>query len=142
MHTRRTLLIALATGAAALAAGRVAAASPVIEIVAMSHWPVQDALKPARKLLADLGGRVRVIETDIDSPDGVKRVKAVGLKGHIPIVLLINGDYHYRRADGTTVEFVNFPAKAGNPLGLNGSWTSADFEAAVGAALGELPKQP
>ena len=31
--------------------------------------------------------------------------------------------------------FINFPVNAGNPLGLNGSWTVADFEAAVNAAL-------
>jgi hypothetical protein len=141
MQSRRTLVIALAAGAVVFAAGLASAAPPVVEIVAMAHSPVQDALKPARSVLSSLGERVRVIETNIESAEGAKRVKAVGLKGHIPILLLINGEYRYRRADGSPVEFVNFPAKAGNPLGLNGSWTPADFEAAIGAALGE-PRRP
>jgi hypothetical protein len=142
MLSRRTLVVALASGATTLAIGRVSAAQPVVEILAMGHAPVQDALKTTRSFLGGLTTRVRVVELDIESSEGVKRVKAVGLKGHIPIVLLINGDYRYRRADGTAVEFVNFPAKANNPLGFNGRWTTADFEAAIGAALGEQPKQP
>ena len=67
---------------------------------------------------------------------GEKRIGAVGLKGHIPILLLINGSDQFKRPDGTAVEFKDFPAKADNPLGLNGSWSVADFEAAVNAAIG------
>ena len=79
-------------------------------------------------------------ELDIESPEGVKRLKAVGLKGHVPILLLVNGSYRFKRADGTVVEFKDFPAAVGNPLGLNGSWTIADFESAVKAALGKPEK--
>ena len=43
----------------------------------------------------------------------------------------------FKRPDGTLVVFKDFPAGAGNPLGLNGSWSVADFEAAVKAALGQ-----
>ena len=103
----------------------------------MAHSPVQTALKPVRDLLAKYQGRVRVVETDIESPDGVKRLKAVGLKGHIPIVLLIDGKKSFKRADGKTVDFVNFPVAAGNPMNLNGTWSVADFEAALRASLGE-----
>ena len=134
MITRRTVLLA---AAGLLVAGRALAAQPVIEVLAMGHSPVQSALKPVRELLAKYPGRVRVSETDIESPDGVKRLKAVGLKGHIPIVLLIDGKQSFTRADGKTVEFVNFPAAAGNPMNLNGTWSVADFEAALRASLGE-----
>ena len=103
----------------------------------MTHWPVQNALKPVRQFLAKYRGRVQVIESDIESADGVKRLKAVGLKGHIPIVLLIDGDKSFKRADGKTIDFVNFPVTADNPLNLNGSWSVADFEAALRASLGD-----
>jgi hypothetical protein len=134
MITRRTGLILFA---AILAAPAAWAAQPTVEVLAMGHSPVQSALKPVRDLLAKYEGRIRVTETDIESADGVKRLKAVGLKGHIPIVLLIDGNKSFKRADGKTVEFVNFPVAAGNPMNLNGTWSVADFEAALRASLGE-----
>jgi hypothetical protein len=53
---------------------------------------------------------------------------------------LIDGSDRFERADGTVVEFKDFPAKAGNPLGLNGSWTVADFESAINTVLGAAAK--
>jgi hypothetical protein len=105
----------------------------------MAHWPVQKALKPVRDLLAKYQGRVRVTDIDIESAEGVKRLKSVGLKGHIPIVLLIDGNKSFKRADGKTVDFVEFPVAADNPMNLNGTWSVADFEAALRATLGEKP---
>ena len=137
MISRRTALLAIGAAAAVLSAGPAIAAPPVVEVLAMTHSPVQTALKPVRDFLAKYQGRVRVIETDIEGADGVKRLKAVGLKGHIPIVLLIDGNKSFKRADGKTVDFVNFPVAAGNPMNLNGSWSVADFEAALRASLGE-----
>ena len=139
MATRRDVLILIGIGGVAAMRFRhaAAAAQPVIEVLAMAHWPVQRALKPVRDILGKYDGRVRIVETDIESAEGEKRAKSVGLKGHIPIVILIDGNKSFKRADGTTVEFVNFPAAAGNPMGLNGAWSVADFEAALRAALGE-----
>lgn len=137
MATRRDVLFGIAAFGFALSTQRAVAAPPVVEVLAMAHSPVQAALKPVRELLASLDGRVRVVELDIESPEGEKRAKSVGLKGHIPIVILINGGKSFKRADGKTVEFVNFPVASGNPMGLNGAWSVADFEAAVRAALGE-----
>lgn len=141
MATRRDALSLIGASAALLAvktlSGSAGAANPaMIEVLAMGHWPVQNALKPVRDVLAKYDGRVRVVDMDIGSPEGEKRAKSVGLKGHIPIVILINGSKSFRRADGKTVEFVNFPAAANNPMGLNGAWTLSDFEAAVQATVG------
>lgn len=142
MATRRNVLAALAVSAAiaALAGVPAWAAQPTVEIIALSHWPVRDALKLVRDFLGTVSGRVKIIELDAESPAGEKRVKAVGLKGHVPILLLINGNDLFKRADGTAVEFKDFPAKANNPLGLNGTWTVADFETAIKAALGSAEK--
>ena len=143
MSTRRRFNTALALSfALAAIAGPPAAraAQPTVEIIALSHWPVQNALKPVREFLGTLTGRVNVTELDAESPDGVKRLSAIGLTGHIPMVLLINGSDKFKRPDGTAVEFKDFPAKANNPLGLNGTWTIDDFKAAVNAALGTAEK--
>ncbi|HTT48329.1 MAG TPA: hypothetical protein VMG39_10050 [Pseudolabrys sp.] len=139
MATRRDI-IALGAAAALLLltkAHEAFGAQPTIEIVALPHSPVQTALKPVRDFLAKLGGQVKLIELDSESPAGEKRIKAVGEKGHVPILLLVNGSDKFKRPDGTAVVFKDFPAGAGNPLGLNGTWSVADFEAAVNAALGK-----
>ena len=97
----------------------------------MAHPPVQSALKPLRDWLAQQGGRIRVVEIDAESAEGEQRLAAVGLKGHVPILILIDGKYRYQRKDGTTTEFLNFPAAEGSPMGLNGTWTAADVEAVL-----------
>jgi hypothetical protein len=140
MKTRRGFLVTLAGCAVAFWAGPSYAAQPVVEILAMTHSPVRNALAPVREVLAKYTNRVRLVELDIESAQGEKRQKTIGLKGHIPIILLIDGRRSFKRPDGTVVEFVNFPAAAGNPLGLNGSWTVADFDAALRAAVGEPAK--
>ena len=139
MITRRNVFLVIGAASLALAGSNAAAAQPLVEVLAMAHWPVQNALKPVRDLLAKYDGRVRVVDIDIESVDGEKRLKSIGLKGHIPIVLLIDGNKSFKRADGKTVDFVDFPVATGNPMGLNGIWSVTDFEAALRVALGEKP---
>jgi hypothetical protein len=129
---RRRFIAASTGGALALAAGPARAAPPpTVEIISLAHWPVQNALEPIRDMLAKYDGRIRVIEMNAEAAGGVRRLESIGLKGHIPIVILIDGEIRFERADGTVVEFVNFPAAADNPMGLGGSWTAADVEAAI-----------
>ncbi len=140
MATRRKFVAGLVASAAVavLAAPFTAiAAPPTIEIIALPHSPVQTALKPVRDFLAGLGGKVKVVELDAESPAGEKRLSALGLKGHIPILLVINGSDQSKRPDGTAVLFKDFPAQPGQKLGINGTWSVADFEAAVNQAIGK-----
>ena len=137
MMSRRQVFLMIGAAGVALSGGYAAATQPIVEVLAMTYWPVQKALKPVRDLLAKYDGRVRVVDMDIEGSDGVKRLKAIGLTGHIPIVLLIDGNKSFKRADGKSVDFVNFPVAADNPLNLNGTWSVADFEAALRASLGE-----
>ena len=114
------------------------AGQPVVEIIALPHWPVQEALKPVHEALARFGDRIHVIELNADEPDGKKRLKSVGQRGHVPALILIDGMYQYTRPNGTTVDFINFPAAANSPMGLSGTWTANDVEAAL---LGRLNQQ-
>ena len=124
------------TGVLPVAAGAVgAAAQPTVEIIAMAHPPVQSALKPLRDWLAQQGDKLRVVEIDAESAQGEQRLQSAGLKGHIPIVILIDGKYRYQRQDGSMTEFVNFPAAAGNPTGFSGTWAAEDVEAVLSGRM-------
>jgi len=131
MKTRRRFIAAMAVGVLSLATGAAWAARPTVEIIAMVHPPVQDALKPLRAWLANQSGRLRVVEIDAESPRGEKRLEAVGLKGHVPIAILIDGKYRFQRKDGSEVVFVNFPDVKGSPPGIRGDWVTADVQAAL-----------
>jgi ABC-type glycerol-3-phosphate transport system substrate-binding protein len=130
--SRRRWLTAVAAACASLLLTPAAqAAPPVVEIIAFAHPPVQSALKPLRDWLATQGGRLKVIEIDMESPAGEKRLQAAGVTGHVPIVVLIDGQYRHKRADSSTVAFLSFPAAPGTPPGTNGSWTFEDVKAAL-----------
>jgi len=135
MNMRRNLLAALAASALTGAAGSALAAPPTVEILAMAHPPVKMALAPLRNWLAAQGGKIKLIEVDVESPQGEKRLAAAGLDGHIPIVILIDGQYRQKRKDGTAMEFVNFPAIEGAPTGVRGKWTTADVQAVLGERM-------
>ncbi len=139
MRTRRYFIAAMAAGVLSLAAGAAWAAAPTVEIIAMAHPPVQDALKPLRGWLAAQGGRLRVVESDIESAQGEKRLRSVGLDGHVPILILIDGRFRFQRKDGSAVAFVNFPAVKGSPPGITGNWTTADVQAALTARMKSGP---
>ena len=125
---RRSLLTASSIAAISFHTGMAWAAQPVVEIIAFAHPPVQSALKPLRDWLATQGKKFRVTEMDMESAEAEKRLAAIGLKGHIPIVVLVDGKYKYTRQDGSTVEFVSFPNGPGTPAGVKGGWSAEDVQ--------------
>jgi len=131
MNSRRHFLASIAAGALMLAAGPALAATSTVEIVAMAHPPVVAALKPLRDWLARRDGKLRVIELNAESPAGTKRLAAIGLTGHVPMAILIDGKPRYRRKDGATVSFINFPAVRESPPGVRGGWLIEDVQAAI-----------
>jgi hypothetical protein len=130
---RRTLLTASVVAATALGNGVAWAAQPVVEIIAYAHPPVQSAIKPLREWLATQGKKISVTEIDMESPDAEKRLAAIGLKGHIPIVVLVDGKYKHTRPDGSAMEFVSFPSGPGTPAGVKGGWSAEDVQALLKA---------
>jgi hypothetical protein len=129
LSRRRWLATLAAASASLLLAPAAHAAPPVVEIIAFAHPPVQSALKPLRDWLAAQGGRLKVIEIDMETPAGEKRLQAVGVTGHVPVVVLIDGQHLHKRADGSPVDLVSFPAGPGTPTGVKGTWSAADVEA-------------
>lgn len=135
---RRTwLTTVLATGLLS-AVGHAQTAPVTLEIIAFAHPPVQAALKPLRDWLPTQGNRIKVVEIDMESSEAQQRLKSLGLTGHLPIVLVINGQYRHKRANGSTVEFVSFPAipkAAGGEA--NKGWTVDDVKATLTATFGK-----
>ncbi|MEW6514219.1 MAG: hypothetical protein AB1443_09470 [Pseudomonadota bacterium] len=137
MNARR-LPFALFAALSVFAGGSVFAAPPVVEIVAMPHPPVKMALQPLRDWLGQQGAKLKVVETDVESPAGEKKLAGVGLSGHIPVVILIDGQYRVKRPDGATVDLVNFPNQPNTPPGARGQWVIPDVQ----AVLTERMKKP
>lgn len=132
MTTRRGFIgSTMAAVVLVITSGTSWAAVPTVEIIAMAHPPVQSALKPLRDWLGSQGSKFRVIELDAESQQGEKRLAAVGLNGHVPIAILIDGKMQYRRKDGNSVTFVNFPAVKESPSGIRGDWLTEDVQAAL-----------
>lgn len=130
---RRHLFAQMAAATLVLAASTAWSAQPVVEIIAFAHPPVQSALKPLRDWLTSQGSKLRAVEIDMESAQAEKRLAAIGLKGHIPIVVLVDGKYKHTRNDGSAVEFVGFPAGPGTPVGVKGGWSAEDVQALLKA---------
>ena len=96
---------------------------------------MESALKPTRQWLAQQGTKLRVVEIDMESPQAQARLKALGLKGHLPIVIVIDGQYRYAKGDGGVVEFLGFPGGPGTPEGAKSKWSASDVEAALKSKL-------
>lgn len=135
LSRRRWLTSLTAASASLLLAQAVHAAQPVVEIIAFAHPPVQSALKPLRDWLSAQGTRLKVVEIDMETPAGEKRLQAVGVTGHVPVVVLIDGQHRHKRADGSSIDLVSFPAGPGTPPGVKGTWSAADVEAILKSRL-------
>lgn len=124
---RRALINSASAAALCFSMGVAWAAQPVVEIIAFAHPPVQSALKPLRDWLGSQGKLVRVVEIDMETPAGEKRAAAVGVTGHVPILILVDGKFAFSRKDGSAFELKSFPAAAN----MKGSWTIEDVKAAI-----------
>jgi hypothetical protein len=125
--SRRRLFQFAATALLATSLSTAWAAKPVVEIVAFGHPPVQAALKPLREWLATQGKKFSVVEIDMETPAGEKRAAEVGITGHVPILILVNGKYTFSRKDASTVELKSFPSAAVT----KGAWTIEDAKTAI-----------
>jgi len=129
MITRRTLPATLTATALLQGASVAHAGGPVqVDLIALGHWPVQKALEPARDLLKTYGNKVVVQEMDAEADDGEAFLARAGLKGHVPLLIVVNGAWKFPRPDGSIIEFMSFPSGEANPLGAAGSWSIEDLQ--------------
>lgn len=131
MRTHTNLVVAIIATIFLISSPIAHAAQPLVEVISMPHWPVKAALKPVFEVLIKLGDKIRVIELNTEDAEGKKRMKSVGKRGHIPVLILIDGKYRHQLPNGKKVEFINFPGGASSPMGISGSWTPKDVEAVI-----------
>jgi hypothetical protein len=130
--SRRRCVVAGLVFSFALEVGFAQAATQTVDIIGYAHPPVLAAIKPLREWLVTQGGNVKVVETNLDSPQAAERLLALGLKGHVPLVVLVNGQYKHLTANGKAVEFVGLPALGSTPVpGAGGRWTVDDVKAVL-----------
>lgn len=112
------------------------AASPVeVEIVALDHWPIRRALEQTLEMLKKFGDKVTLQQIDADTKAGKARLKASGMKGHIPVVIFVDGEFKHS-LEGQEVIFENFPVASDSPMRLDGKWSAGDVKAVIEEILG------
>jgi len=112
------------------------AASPVeVEIVALDHWPIRRALEQTLEMLKKFGDKVTLQQIDADTKDGKARLKTSGMKGHIPVVIFVDGEFKHT-LEGQEVIFENFPVASDSPMRLDGKWSAGDVKAVIEEILG------
>jgi len=100
-----------------------------IEVLYMNHGPLRPTLRELDKLLTGYGDRIAVYGYDFNSEEGERFKAEKGIKGHVPLVLWIDGKSTLK-LNGTPVTFSGFPTGSG-PAFFQGKWDMAVLKEAL-----------
>jgi hypothetical protein len=96
-------------------------------------------MRPTLRNLEDLfngyGDKIAVFGYDFESEEGEKFKAQRGIRGHIPLVIWIDGKSTVQ-LDGAPVTFSGFPSGAG-PSFFQGKWNLGDLKMALDQATSE-----
>lgn len=118
-----------------LCAGTVRAAPVTVDILFMNHGPMQPVIGQIKDVLAKYPGSVLAVWHDVDTPDGLTFMKRMNIKGHIPLMIFINGSLE-QDVDGKRLSFTGFPSGAG-PYMFQGAWGMKDLDALLQSKAGK-----
>jgi hypothetical protein len=116
-------------------AAPVASGTATVEIVFLNHPPVRPVLDQVDALLKPYGAKVKVTRYDFDTPDGAAFAQKMGLTGHDPLAIFVNGSQSFN-LDGRTVTFNSFPQGGGTGMVPDGAWTVTDLDAVLKKVTG------
>ncbi len=91
-----------------------------IDLLYMNHGPLRPTLRDLEKLFDGYGDRIAVYGYDFYSEEGERFKAEKGIKGHVPLVLWIDGKSTLK-VNGTPVTFSGFPTGSG-PAFFQGKW--------------------
>ncbi len=91
-----------------------------IEVLYMNHGPLRPTLRKLEKLFTGYGDKIAVYRYDFYSKEGERFKAEKGIKGHVPLVLWIDGKSTLK-VNGTPVQFRGFPTGSG-PSSFQGKW--------------------
>lgn len=91
-----------------------------IDVLYMNHGPLRPTLRELDKLFTGYGDKIAVYGHDFYSEEGERFKAEKGIKGHVPLVLWIDGKSSLE-VNSTPVQFRGFPTGSG-PASFQGKW--------------------
>jgi len=107
-----------------------------VDILNLNHPPVLPVLDQVAALLEPYGDKVKVTRYDFDTDEGAAFAKKVGITGHDPLAIFVNGSQTFN-FDSRIVTFNRFPQGAGTGMVPDGAWTIDDLDAVLKIVTGQ-----
>ena len=107
-----------------------------VDILYLNHPPVLPVLDQVAALVEPYGDKVKVTRYDVDTDEGAAFAKMVGITGHDPLAIFVNGSQTFN-LDSRVVTFNSFPQGAGTGMVPDGAWTIDDLDAVLKIVTGQ-----
>ena len=98
-----------------------------LDILYMNHGPMRPTIVKIKKLVANYKGSLQVSWYDFDQPEGKAFMKKQKLTGHIPLLLILDGQSDFT-IDGREVLLQGFPTGASPFKQMEGNWSLDDLQ--------------
>ncbi len=100
-----------------------------IDVLYMNHGPLRPILRELDDLFTGYDDKIEVYEYDFYSEEGERFKTRKGIKGHIPLVIWIDGKSTLE-VNGNQVTFTGFPTGSG-PASFQGEWNMDILKEAI-----------
>jgi hypothetical protein len=107
-----------------------------VDIIYLNHPPVLPVLDQVDTVLKTYGDKVKITRYDFDTPEGAAFAKKMGLTGHDPLAIYLNGAQSFN-LDGRMVTFNSFPQGAGTGMVPDGAWVITDLDGVLKIMTGQ-----
>jgi hypothetical protein len=97
----------------------------VVDVLYMDHGPMQPTLRQLRVLFPKYKDKLTLSWYDFESKEGISFKSKMGIKGHVPMVIWIDGKFE-QVVNNNKIKFTGFPTGAG-PSFAQGKWTFDDL---------------
>ena len=123
---RRIVMGLLLVLGAAMPPAALAGPAVKVDILFMNHGPMQPVIKSIKEILARHAQAATADWYDFETPPGRDFMRQKGLRGHIPLLIFLNGSPTWQ-IKGRKVTFIGFPDGYG-PYQFRGQWSLEDLE--------------
>jgi hypothetical protein len=112
------------------------AAKPVkVDVLFMNHGPLMSTVSKMKSIFSGYGNELSISWYDFDTKEGEQFMGKMGLKGHIPLIIWIDGTPK-RTVGAKEITFAGFPTGSGPPM-FRGKWTMDELKTALDQATGK-----
>ncbi len=129
-----TFIVLLASFIIAMPVQSRAAARVRVDILYMNHGPMRPTVTKIKKLLAGYGAMVQASWYDFESLAGEAYMKREGIKGHVPMLIKINGQSDFGLGN-REVQLRGFPSGAAPFKTVEGNWSLEDLQQLIDQAV-------